>query len=162
MRPEDELLRMVQGRNPMEGPPGMEQGMPDGMPPGMEQGMPPGPPPEMPVDGPPEDMAPSGEMDLPKSAVVMEVQGNTVVLQAESGKMIKIPMADFPIPPQEGMQMVQAIVEDVRDGMLVALVGDQQTPVELPMEGMQGQFDVGDYFWMPAPPAGPEDLNMMG
>jgi hypothetical protein len=153
MRPEDELVRMVQGRNPMEAPPGMEEEMPVDGPPGP----PPGPP-----EGMPEDMAPSGEMDLPKSAVVMEVQGNTVVLQSESGKMIKIPMADFPIPPQEGMQMVQAIVEDVRDGMLVALVGDQKTPVELPMEGMQGQFDVGDYFWMPAPPAGPEDLNMMG
>ncbi len=146
MRTEDQLAQMVRSRNPM-----MPPGPPD---------MPPGAPPSAPQDMmmeepmPPEIMQEQQmEPDLPKTATVMEVQGGTVILKDETGKTRKVPIGDFPIPPQEGMQMVQAVVGEIHDGMMVALVGPEQTPVELPTEGLQGTFEQGDYFWMPAPPS---------
>jgi hypothetical protein len=149
MRPEDELLDVVRGRNPME-PPGPEGPM----------DMPPDMPPEMPPDMP-MDMEPGGDMNVPKSAVVMQLEGDMVVLQAESGEMIRLPMDAFPIPPQEGMQMVQAVVEDIRDGMIFAAVGPTQEPVELPIDSVQVPLEIGFYFWMPEMPSRPEDMAMM-
>lgn len=149
MRREDELLDIVRGSNPMMPPQDEMMDMPPEMPPGMEDPM---------MD--PMEMEPGGDMNLPKSATVVEVQGNMVMLEADNGMPIKLSIDAFPIPPQEGMVMVQAVVEDISDGTMMASVNGM--PVDLPLDGLQANFEIGDYFWMPEPPAGPEDLDMIG
>jgi len=149
MRPEDELVNMVRGRNPMMAP-GPPEGPPGGPPADM---MPPEPPPQEPM------MEQPVEPELPATATVMEIQGDTVILQDETGKMRKIPISDFPIPPQEGMQMVQATVENITDGMMTVAVGPEKVPVDLPANE---NFAVGDLFWMPAPPSGAPEAPPMG
>jgi hypothetical protein len=164
---EEELLNMVKGRNPMAPPAGPPTGPPGGgMPPEMPmdmgpQGGPPMPPPgEMPMEAPPmgSEMAPQDMGALPQTATVMAVEGEEVVLQDDSGKMRRVPIGAFPIPPQEGMQMVQAVVGDINNGVMTALVGPEQVPIELPIDNLTMPFNPGDMFWMPEPPQAPDSF----
>ena len=153
MRPEDELLKMVRGRNPMDLPEMPDEEMM------MDEG-PPMAPPDMPPDmGMEDQMMPEAppQADIPQSATVEEIRGSTVVLTSETGQPIELPLGAFPIPPQEGMRMVQAEVMDVGDGVIIAMVGNQE--VELPLSEASEPFNVGDYFWLPEPPASPDEFT---
>lgn len=135
---------------PAEGPPMPPPGMGE---PGMEA---PEGDPLSPETDPGEDVAPP-EAVLPERATVMEMRGDTVVIQDDNGQMLRLPVDVFPFVPTEGMRLAQAVVVESTEDAIVAQV-DGET-VEIPADEVTMPFDVGDFFWMPEPPAGPEDLR---
>ena len=158
LRREEEMLR----GGPPVGPQGPPAGPPAG-PPGMA-GAPPGMPPEPGMVPPgmmmePDMAPPEEEMGLPGSAVVMEVAEGSVIVQDDTGQMRKVPLEAFPIPPTEGMPLVQAVVVEAGDGFIIAQAETVGERVEIPTDALMMEFNVGDYFWLPEPPADPEQLS---
>ncbi len=160
MRPEDDLMQMLGGQDPMAVnampiPP--EMGMP-----GMGPEMPPemGMMPEMGMPGMPE-MDPMMENmaapDLPEEATVESVEGDVAILMAENGQRLEVPLAAFPIEPREGMRLFQATVADKTDQGIVVMVAGEQ--IEIPNSQLQEEFEIGDYFWMPEPPKSADKLR---
>ena len=169
-RNEEELMEMIrrQGGAPSAGGP-MDVGGP--MPsPEMPMGQqPPGPMPEGPMAEPPmpggpmspEELQgmPGTEMqaELPTMATVLTIEGEEVTLEADTGEMITLPLAAFPIEPVEGMTLEAAEVVMLQNGTLIANVGPNNVEVELETDMLQMPFNVGDMFWMPSSPASVEE-----
>ncbi len=101
------------------------------------------------------------EEGLPNTATVVGFEGNTVILRDEAGETLKVPLEAFPVPPEEGMELSRAVVSEVTGDVVVALVGQEQSLVEIPVAELQDEFNVGDYFWMPQPPSSPEMMGPM-
>ena len=168
MRPEDEMMRRLRGGNPMDiqGPPmPPDAGPMPPMPPG-EMGAPMGDPmmgdPMMDQMQDPMMQDPmmdevAMEASLPQTAVVDRIEGDSVTVTTEDGRTIQLPMSAFPIPPGEGMSLMQATVADVTDsGILVMVEGEQ---IEIPQAQLMAEFNIGDYFWMPMDvPTAPDEL----
>jgi len=108
------------------------------------------------VDAPAEPML---DESMPQSATVSAIEGNEVVLVDENGQELKLPIEAFPVMPIEGMDLVQSVVVEMNPESITAMVGMQGEIIDIPLDEVQTPFNVGDLFWMPAPPATPE---MMG
>ncbi len=115
----------------------------------------PGPPPDAPMDMD-MPMEPQG-MDLPETAVVMEVGPDEATLQLDSGETISVPLHSFPIPPSEGMRLVRAEVIEITGDMMIAEAGGQQ--VDFSLNELNDVFEIGDYFWLPEPPTTPDMMT---
>ncbi len=157
-RPEDDLMKMLQSDNPMDVdaqpiPNDLEMMLPENV-----MGNMPVVNGEMPPDtlppGQEEEIAPS---DLPEEATVESVDSGYVVLIADNGQRLEVPLEAFPIPPKEGMVLYQATVaEKTKTGIMAVVRGEQ---IEIKDKQLQQEFEVGDYFWMPEPPKSADKLR---
>lgn len=167
--PEQELLEMMRrqgGAPPAGGPmdvggpmpePQMPMGQaPEGMPPMPEGPMPGGPMPGGPP--PPPGMEPGMEQNIPTEAMVLSIEGEEVTLETNTGEVINLPMAAFPVDPEVGMTLESAEVVMVSNGTVIANVGIDNVEVELETDMLQMPFNVGDMFWMPTSPVSPEAM----
>lgn len=143
---EEDLLQMArQFRPPTEAQPPMA---PEQVPMDMPMG-------DFPMEDMPMDM---GAEVLPEFAMVMDIDGGLAILQDNNGRVLRVPLEAFPIPPEPGMNLVQAVVVDIADGVMVVDVGGMT--MDLPMDSLMADFEIGEYFWLPEPPSSPEDMNV--
>lgn len=154
MRREDELLQMVQGRDPMAGagPPMPGQGPPMEGPP-MDQMMPMEPPMDQ-MEPPMDDML---DQSLPQTGRVADIKGGTVHVIDENGTELQVPIDGFPFPPEVGMELVRAEVMSIEGDTMTAQLSTTGETVTLPMEMLKADFNQGEFFWMPAPPEAPPE-----
>ncbi len=138
-------------------PPGGPMPPPGEPPPPPGPGMEGPPPPGLDAMAPPEEQA--GIPDLPETATVEKVKGDVVHIVDDNGEQIQLPLDAFPFNPTEGMSLKRSIVVESTDNALVVQVGEDADLIEIPTDNIMADFKVGEYFWMPAPPAGPDELR---
>lgn len=108
----------------------------------------------------PMDMGmPGGEEELPSRGTIVAVDADTVTIVDEFGAELVLPTEALPFAPEEGMDVVQAEVVDTDETGIVAQLVDFPDQITLPYESLESDFQLGDLFWMPAPPSTPDMME---